>query len=90
LINKPSVSVMMESVANEYPGSALGVILTGMGSDGLSGMKSIKKSGGKTIAQDEATCVVYGMPKAVVDAGLADVVLPIYKIGDEIIKETLY
>ncbi len=90
LINKPSVSVMMESVANEYPGSALGVILTGMGSDGLSGMKSIKKSGGKTIAQDEATCVVYGMPKAVVDAGLADVVLPIYKIGNEIIRETLY
>ena len=89
LINRPSVSVMMESVAREYPGKALGVILTGMGSDGLLGMKKIKENGGKTIAQDEATCVVYGMPKAVVDAGLADMILPIYKIGDEIIKETV-
>ena len=89
LINKPSVSVMMESVAKGYPGKALGVILTGMGSDGLLGMKKIKETGGKTIAQDEATCVVYGMPKAVVDAGIADMVLPIYKIGDEIIRETV-
>lgn len=86
LINRPSVSVMMESVAKEYPGSALGVILTGMGSDGLSGMKKIKESGGVTIAQDEATCIVYGMPKAVVDAGLADDIVPIYKIADEIIS----
>ena len=89
LINRPSVSVMMESVAKGYPGKALGVILTGMGSDGLMGMKKIKETGGKTIAQDEATCVVYGMPKAVVDADLADMVLPIYKIGDEIIRETV-
>lgn len=89
LINRPSVSVMMESVARVHPGTTLGVILTGMGSDGLSGMKSIKKSGGKTIVQNEATCVVYGMPKAVVDEGLADVVLPVYKIGDEIIKEII-
>ena len=90
LINRPSVSVMMESVAKGYPGKALGVILTGMGSDGLMGMKKIKETGGKTIAQDEATCVVYGMPKAVVEAGVADMVLPIYKIGDEIIRETVY
>ncbi|MCL4428972.1 MAG: chemotaxis-specific protein-glutamate methyltransferase CheB, partial [Deltaproteobacteria bacterium] len=89
LINRPSVSVMMESVAKGYPGKALGVILTGMGSDGLMGMKKIKETGGKTIAQDEATCVVYGMPKAVVDAGIADMILPIYKIGDEIIRETV-
>jgi two-component system chemotaxis response regulator CheB len=90
LINRPSVSVMMESVAKGYPGKALGVILTGMGSDGLMGMKKIKETGGKTIAQDEATCVVYGMPKAVVEAGVADMVLPIYKIGEEIIRETVY
>ncbi len=88
-INRPSISVMMESVAKGYPGKALGVILTGMGSDGLLGMKKIKETGGRTIAQDEETCVVYGMPKAVVDAGIADKVLPIYKIGDEIIKETV-
>jgi len=89
LINRPSVSVMMESAAYVHPGSTLGVILTGMGSDGLSGMKSIKKSGGKTIAQNEATCVVYGMPKAIVDEGLADIVLPVYKICDEIIREVI-
>ncbi|HEC25381.1 MAG TPA: chemotaxis response regulator protein-glutamate methylesterase [bacterium] len=89
LINRPSVSFMMESVAKEYPGKALGIILTGMGSDGLLGMKKIKEGGGKTIAQDEATCVVYGMPKVVVDAGLADTVLPVYKIGSEIIKEIM-
>jgi two-component system chemotaxis response regulator CheB len=59
-----------------------------MGSDGLAGMKKIKESGGRTIAQDEATCVVYGMPKAVVDAGVADSILPIYKISDQIIRET--
>lgn len=88
LINKPSVSVMMESVAKEFPGKALGVILTGMGSDGLNGMKKIKESGGRTIAQDEATCVVYGMPKAVVDAGLADKILPVYRIAEEILRET--
>ncbi len=89
LINRPSISVMMESVAKCFPGKALGVILTGMGSDGFLGMKKIKESGGRTIAQDEATSVVYGMPKAVADAGIADLVLPIYKIGDEIIKETV-
>lgn len=88
LINRPSVSVMMESVAKLYPGKALGVILTGMGSDGLIGMKKIKESGGRTIAQDEATCVVYGMPKAVIDAGVADLILPVYKISEQIIKET--
>ena len=79
---------MMESVAKEFPGKALGVILTGMGSDGLNGMKKIKESGGRTIAQDEATCVVYGMPKAVVDAGLADKILPVYRIAEEILRET--
>lgn len=89
LTNRPSVSFMMESVAKEYPGKALGIILTGMGSDGLSGMKKIKEGGGKTIAQDEATCVVYGMPKVVADAGLADAVLPVYRIGNEIVKEIM-
>lgn len=89
LINRPSVSVMMESAAAVYPGSTLGVILTGMGSDGLLGMKRIKESGGRTIAQDEATCVVYGMPKAIVDAGLADIIIPLYNIAGEIIRETI-
>jgi len=85
-IYKPSVDVMMVSVAEEFPGRCLGVILTGMGNDGLKGMKAIKASGGRTIAQDEETCVVYGMPKAVVDDGIADKVIPIGEIAGEMIN----
>jgi two-component system chemotaxis response regulator CheB len=88
LINRPSVTVMMKSVADEYREKSIAVMLTGMGSDGLEGMSDIKKYGGSTIAQDEATCVVYGMPKAVIDAGIVDKVLPVYKIAEEIIRES--
>jgi two-component system chemotaxis response regulator CheB len=85
-IYKPSVDVMMMSVAAANPGACLGVILTGMGNDGLKGMKAIHDSGGRTLAQDEDTCVVYGMPKAVVDADMADKVVPINDIAGEIIN----
>ncbi|MBF0565277.1 MAG: chemotaxis response regulator protein-glutamate methylesterase [Nitrospirae bacterium] len=85
-IYRPSVDVMMLSVVTLYPGACLGVILTGMGNDGLKGMQAIKESGGRTIAQDEETCVVYGMPKAVVDAGYADKIVPINDIAGEIIN----
>ncbi|MBF0553408.1 MAG: chemotaxis response regulator protein-glutamate methylesterase [Nitrospirae bacterium] len=85
-IYKPSVDVMMLSVAAANPGACLGVILTGMGNDGLKGMKAIRDSGGKTIAQNEDTCVVYGMPKAVVDAGIADKITPLNGIAGEIIS----
>ena len=60
--------------------------MTGMGSDGCEGMKKIKASGGYSIAQDESTCVVYGMPKAVVDAGLADEVRPLQDIAGAIVE----
>jgi len=83
---KPSVDVMMSSVAECYPGRALGVILTGMGHDGLEGMKAIKANGGKTLVQNEETCTVYGMPKAVVDAGIADKIIPLDKIAAEIVN----
>lgn len=85
-IYRPSVDIMMISAAGVFPGRVLGVILTGMGNDGLKGMKSIKQGGGRTIAQDEETCVVYGMPKAVVEAGLADKVLSIEQIAGEIVN----
>lgn len=85
-IYRPSVDVLMSSVAETYPGRCLGVILTGMGNDGKDGMTAIKKSGGRTIVQDERTCVVYGMPKAVVDAGLADKVVSLEEISGEIIN----
>ena len=83
---KPSVDVMMHSVADVYPGRSLGVVLTGMGADGMKGMLSIKERHGRTIAQDEATSTIYGMPKAVVDAGAADKVVALSKIAGEIMN----
>ena len=80
----PSVDITMESVAKIYNGTAIGIILSGMGNDGREGMKAIKKSGGKTIVQDESS-LIFGMPKAVIDAGYADKVLPVDGIAEEII-----
>ena len=74
---KPSATILMNSVARVNPRKTLGVILTGMGSDGCIGVKALKESGGYILAQNEASCVVYGMPKAVVDAGLADQIVDI-------------
>jgi two-component system chemotaxis response regulator CheB len=85
-IYKPSVDITMSSVAEAYPGRSLGVILTGMGADGAKGMKQIKDRGGKTLVQDEESCVVYGMPKAVIDAGTADKVVSLELIAGEIVN----
>ncbi|MEK7773073.1 MAG: chemotaxis response regulator protein-glutamate methylesterase [Deltaproteobacteria bacterium] len=85
-IYKPSVDICMLSVAECYPGRSMGVILTGMGHDGLEGMRAIRQKGGKTIAQNEETCTIYGMPKAIVDAGLADKIVALDKIAGEIIN----
>jgi two-component system chemotaxis response regulator CheB len=85
-IYRPSADLLMLSAAELYPGSCLGVILTGMGNDGLKGMTAIKKSGGRTISQDEDTCVIYGMPKAVVDAGMADKIVPLEEVAGEILN----
>ena len=82
----PSVDLMLSSMAEATNGSMLGVILTGMGNDGFKGMQLLKSKGGVTIAQDEATCTIYGMPKACVDGGVADDVLPLGQIGFEISK----
>jgi two-component system, chemotaxis family, protein-glutamate methylesterase/glutaminase len=85
-IYRPSVDALMLSVAEIFPGRSLGVILTGMGNDGLKGLTELKRTGGRIFAQNEQTCVVYGMPKAVIDAGIADKVLPIDDIAGEIIN----
>jgi len=85
-IYRPSVDALMFSVAEFFPGRALGVILTGMGNDGLKGLAELKKTGGRIFAQNEKTCVVYGMPKAVVDAGMADKVLSLEEMAGEIIN----
>lgn len=82
----PSVDFAMESAAELYKDKTLGVLLTGMGHDGADGMKAIKKAGGSTIAEDESTCVVFGMPKAAIDAGVVDDVVPLPKIADMIMR----
>ena len=83
--HRPAVNVMFDSAA-PFGKDLVSVIMTGMGSDGCEGMKKIKANGGYSIAQDESSCVVYGMPKAVVDAGLADEVKPLTKIAEAIVE----
>jgi two-component system, chemotaxis family, protein-glutamate methylesterase/glutaminase len=84
--NYPSVDCLMLSVAEIYGKRAIGVILTGMGRDGGQGMKAIKETGGYTIAQNKDTCIVYGMPKEVVNNGNALAIVPILEIGAFIIS----
>lgn len=79
---RPSATVLFRSVAAVYGRSAAGVILTGMGQDGCEGLADLRKAGGRVLAQDEATSVVFGMPGAVVGAGLADVVAPVGRLAD--------
>jgi two-component system chemotaxis response regulator CheB len=78
---KPSVDVLAESAFSAFGKQVLGVMLTGMGNDGAKAFVRLHKAGGYTLAQDQASCVVYGMPRAVVDAGAADEVLPLEQIG---------
>lgn len=80
VLHRPSVDVMLDSVHKIYGKSMLGVIMTGMGKDGLEGIKKLKATGGHCIAQNEETCVVYGMPRAIVDNGLADIVASLEEI----------
>ena len=83
---KPSVDYLFRSVAHHYVGRATGVIMTGMGSDGTQGLKLMKKNGATIIAQNEASCVVFGMPKEAAESGLADAVLPLDQIAEMITK----
>ncbi|MCB1754030.1 MAG: chemotaxis response regulator protein-glutamate methylesterase [Gammaproteobacteria bacterium] len=83
--HKPSVDVLFRSVAQTAGPNALGVILTGMGSDGAEGMKEMQEAGAPTIAQDEKTSVVWGMPGSAVKLGAADDVLPLESIADRIL-----
>ncbi len=82
----PAADVTMRSVADLCSKNCLGVVLTGMGSDGTEGLRAIKHKGGATIAQDQATCVVYGMPRSAMEAGVVDKVLPLSEIPQEIMK----
>jgi two-component system chemotaxis response regulator CheB len=84
----PSVDPMFASIGAAYGPSALGVILTGMGRDGVEGAARLVASGGSILAQDEASCAVWGMPRAVLEAGLACAVLPPDKIARRIASRT--
>jgi two-component system chemotaxis response regulator CheB len=87
---KPSVDYLFRSVGDYYVGRATAVIMTGMGSDGTKGLEILKNKGTYVIAQNEETCIVYGMPKAPIDAGLADVIAPLNKIADEITRSVRF
>jgi len=76
----PSIDITMNSVVKVYNGNAIGIILSGMGDDGVEGMKAIKEAGGKTIAQDESS-LIFGMPRAVIEAGYADKILPMAEMA---------
>jgi two-component system chemotaxis response regulator CheB len=78
---RPSATVLFKSAAQVYGGEVAGLLLTGMGDDGAAGLKAIHDMGGPTLAQDEATCVVYGMPRVAAELGAVDHVLPLEKIA---------
>ena len=84
--NHPSIDALMESVADVYGKKTIGIILTGMGKDGTRGVKSIKETGGFTIAQDEKTSVVFGMPKEAIKSGKIDSVVPIQEVGNFVVS----
>lgn len=85
---KPAANIMFLSVADEYGGNVLCVILTGMGRDGTDGAVALKKKGAYVLAESQKTCVVYGMPKSAVDAGIVDEVLPLNEIPDAMVRLT--
>ncbi len=87
-LHMPSVDIMMKSVAANYGNQAMGVILTGMGADGAEGMMAIHRQGGLTIGQDEASCTVYGMPRACAELGTLTRVVPLSQVPAQIMQAT--
>ncbi|WP_085314241.1 protein-glutamate methylesterase/protein-glutamine glutaminase [Derxia lacustris] len=87
--HKPSVEVLFKSVARNVGPNAIGVMLTGMGKDGALAMMEMKRAGSHNIAQDEATCVVYGMPREAVAVGAVDQILPIGQIGPQVLERLM-
>jgi len=82
---RPAVDVLFRSMAQVYGGGTLGVVLTGMGQDGLRGAQWIREAGGKLIAQDQGSSVVWGMPGALAEAGLADKIVPLHSISEALL-----
>jgi two-component system chemotaxis response regulator CheB len=83
---RPSVDYLFRSVALHFPGRSIAAVLTGMGKDGTEGMRMLKRGGSTNIAQDEATCVVFGMPREAILAGVVDAIVPLSKVAGTIIR----
>jgi two-component system chemotaxis response regulator CheB len=88
-LHRPSVDVLFHSCAKHLGPNAVGAILTGMGADGAAGMLAMKQAGAHTLAQDEATCVVFGMPKEAIALGGVEDVLPIERIAPALLKKAM-
>ena len=84
-LHRPSADVLMASAAAAYGPRAVGVVLTGMGSDGTEGLRAIQAAGGHTLAESEETCVIYGMPKAAAAAGVVSRIAPLDRMAEEIL-----
>ena len=85
--HRPSVDVLFRSAAQYAGSNAVGIIMTGMGDDGARGLLEMKNAGARTIAQDEATSVVFGMPREAIELGAADKILPLEMLASQIIHE---
>ena len=83
---QPSVDYLFRSISKVYGKHALGVIMTGMGSDGVLGLRLMKRLGAQVIAQDKQSCVVFGMPGEAINAGVVDCVVPLSHIATEIVR----
>jgi two-component system chemotaxis response regulator CheB len=89
-LHKPSVDVTMLSAAESCSSLSMGIIMTGMGADGMEGMKAIARAGGLTVGQNEATCAVYGMPRSCAEAGVLRRIVPLNNIPKQILLATRY
>jgi two-component system chemotaxis response regulator CheB len=85
--HRPSVDVLFRSVAKHAGANALGIIMTGMGDDGAAGLLEMRKAGARTVAQDEDSCVVYGMPREAVRRGGVEKSVPLKAIDREILQQ---
>jgi two-component system chemotaxis response regulator CheB len=84
-LHRPAIDVLMSSVAKVFGRRVLGVLLTGMGADGVEGLRAIRAAGGRTLAESEDSAVIYGMPKAAVEAGVVDQTVTLARMADEIV-----
>ena len=84
---RPAINVTMQSMVDSFGGDVVGVVLTGMGSDGTRGSGLIKAAGGRVLVESEETCVVWGMPRSVSEAGHADRVLPLQHVANAVVRE---